>query len=68
MASAWVEQIFGAKALTQGKPVRRQIESVKKFSSQAELQTECDKRGLILMMTPSSYVIYPKGSFEILTA
>lgn len=67
MSIAWLEQIFGAKGLAEGKPVRRKIASVMKFASEAALTRECQRRGLILIRTPNQYVIYPTVTFTVLT-
>lgn len=63
---AWLDQVFQADALRNGKPVRRAISSVQYHASEAELKNECRQRNLILMKTATQYIIFPTDTFKIL--
>jgi hypothetical protein len=67
MASAWVSQIFRAKAAKNGGIVRRRIVSVDKNASQAELRDEVRRRGFHMVRSGNQLIILcNKGEFKVI--
>jgi len=56
--SAWVEQIFKAKAARSGGIVRRRKTSVAKYASEAELAAAVKKRGFHMIEIADQYVVF----------
>jgi hypothetical protein len=55
---AWVRRIFKAQAVRRGEIVRRSVDSVLKFSTEAELKAEVQARGYHMVRVNNQYVIY----------
>lgn len=67
MASAWVNQIFAAKAAKNGGIVRRRVASVRKHSSEAALKKEVKRRKFHMVRSGHQYVIIcNKGQFKLI--
>jgi hypothetical protein len=66
MPNAWVTQWFSTPALQQGKPARRKITSVLKHTTEATLIQDTKNANLILMKTPTQYVLFPTNHFTLL--
>ncbi len=67
MAGAWVNQIFKAKAAKNGGIVRRQVASVQKHSSEAELKKEVKRRRFHMVRSGHQYVIICNtGQFKLI--
>lgn len=67
MASAWVDQIFDAKAAKRGGLVRRKKASVSKFASEADLIAAVKARGFHLIESGDQYLIFcHKGSMKLI--
>lgn len=65
--NAWTQQIFEAKGFREeGKPVRRKVSSVKRYSSEDELKAACEKYGAALLKNGDQYVILPNPDVTIL--
>ena len=54
---AWIEQIFKAKAAKKKSLVRREVDSVKKNATEAELKAAVKKRRFKLLRIGGQYVI-----------
>lgn len=55
--NGWTSQIFDSKQAKNEGIVRRSIESVRKFSSEAELLDAVKERGYHLIRTEKQYII-----------
>lgn len=55
--SAWIDQIFNAKAANNGGLVRRSKTDVEKYASLAELVAEIKNRKFHLLETDADYLI-----------
>ena len=63
---AWIQQIFDAQAVEEGKPLRRKIVDVEKYAGFAELLDEVKRREFHLIETGDQYVILcNEGSITI---
>ena len=67
MAGAWVKQIFKAKAAKNGGIVRRQVTSVQKHASEAELKAEVKRRGFHMVRSGHQYgIVCNTGQFKLI--
>jgi len=63
----WIRQIFRAQAARNGGIVRRQITSVHKYASEAELKAAVQHRGFHMVISGDQYVILcHQGDFKVI--
>lgn len=56
--SAWLDQVLSQRGLAKGEPVRRNINDVVKYSSEAELLSEAKRFGFTVLKSDTHYHIF----------
>lgn len=64
--NAWLQQWLSQRSVIRGNPTRRAKKSVHRFSSLAELKSECQKLGWHVVDTGDHYVVIPAGQMQVI--
>ena len=66
MEKVWLTQMFNAQALGRDGMVRRSVQDVNEFASEAELLAAVQSRGFALIRSGAQYIVLTEPGFEII--